>query len=353
VRKAGAQLLIGDERRTERGNRLADHLTFLEPGDSEFRSQLFLVASEVTAPPNFPPLDPALILSSPDLGTLAEQSLANWRDLLSKIPTRLVVEATVERWSDSWARATVPGGAGVPAKAKWLFTTRAGVPSNVVDVEALDIPLVLPGLPAPPLPPLIVLFDQRDLATTAGAAGAKIPDLTPMVTAIAAVSPTVAAVVDPLIAVGATLTSVIGLLAALPLGPLSAFAPGSSNLQVGVTTVGKPFELDSLTFRPGGFLGIGRVSAEDIARSALITGPPGTVVNLHNGRGGTAEAIVVTVPPRGYVTIPAIFRQNGTALPVSDPPGAATLLNGVEPGWPWSTFRDNVSSVTFVSATVI
>jgi hypothetical protein len=279
-----------------------------------------------------------------DLAGLVSKLLEEWRKKIADIPGNFIVQVPVEHWSDSWAWAAVPGGDGVAAKAGWLFTTRAGVPSNVVDVHDQDIDLRLPPLlPRLPLPRVVVLFDQRELGVASGAQDCKHPDRTPMVSVIVGIDPSAASGLDP---VNALLGAGQAALAGLGSWLSPHLAP---HLLLQFAIVGSAVNLDSAEFDVGGLFGIGRITGEDIARSAFVTGLPGSVVQLHNAPDGSngQGSLVCTVPASGFLSIPAIFRQNGTALPVSDPVNSVTLLDGVEPPWPWTTFRDNISSVTF------
>ncbi len=353
VRFEGDRLYIGDEERRERGNRLADHLTFRDARD-DFASRIFLLADGASLP-IFAPPSLGAISSTSNLDGLVSSLLDAWGSTIGAIPREMVAEAGAERWSDSFATATVPGGDGIPAKARYLFTTRAGVPSNVVDVRSLDIDLNLaPLVTLPPPPRVTILFDQTELGTATDATNAKHPDLTPMVTVLVVIDPSIGAGLDWLSAALARANAAQTQFAALLglLGGLGGTLAGllRPNLLLGLATVGSALELDTLEFRAGGLFGMGRISAEDIARSAVVSGPPGSVVHLHNSRGGTngEGTIVVTIPSTGIVRIPAIYRQNGTALPVSEPAGAVSLLDGKEPPWPWTTFRDHLSSVTFL-----
>lgn len=255
--------------------------------------------------------------------------------------------------------AQPPGPSAMPGttgKAGWQFTTRAGVPSNVVDVHDQDIDLRLPPLLLRlALPRVVALFDQRELRVASGAQDCKHPDRTPMVTVIVGIDPSAASGLDPVNALlgarQAALASFLGQRGLIGLAGLGSWL--SSNLTPHLlfqfAVVGSALNLDATVFDPGGLFGIGRVTGEDIARSALVTWPPGSVVQLHNAPdgGNSVGSLVCTVPASGFLSIPAIFRQNGTALPVSDPVNTVTLLDGVEPSWPWTTFRDNISSVTF------
>ena len=256
-------------------------------------------------------------------------------------------QAPMSEFRDAWAIGTIPSqfppDATQDAQAKWLVSTRDGVPSNPVDVSAKNIRIKVRGLPpvSVPVPPILFLFENADYT-------GKILVVAPDWPAGAPSPATVITALDALNVPGVPplLTSA--------LGPLkNALAAVNHTQPVDVFCLPQWEVSDFWDYEYRGWPA--RVSAEDIMSSLVLIGPPDTKVRCFNApdfsdREGDFR---VTVGPESVVLCPSLMRRSTQdATPNHTPEGRLVVL---KPPDFWKgffhviTFRDELSSVRFES----